>query len=747
MGIRQRGIRVAAAIWRPAAELLTGLWQALLAVLEGVVRCWFIVAVLAAAALVLTHVPQGREAIFADLEQPAGPFRLYLAIVTVGGALATLFASMLLAPGGPVRVPGTASAYAAYHVPGLIGLVSVFLVPCLLEMYLEGHPAMLDGRREVMTWLGRVTQFAGGMIIPVIRHQALPDLLERLADGRLGRADFRAAAGFLVLIVLNIILFLAGLSLLWSAVILWAAIALTDLFSWESGLAPEVSSTRKYVGICFALMILALGLFLAAGPVSRAPYVGPAAVLLLAVNFWLAVGLLATFACRRLPWILGVLAFLGALWSCATGPFDQWPVRLLPPQGTVLRHVPSGLDVHARSWLEHRRGAIEAAGRYPVVLVTAEGGGIRAAYWTAAVLAALQDADPRFASHVFAVSGVSGGSLGAAVFAALVKGRAAGTISSCSQPAVEAGPLERCASRVLGHDFLSAPMAAMLISDALRSALRRDWFADRAVVLEEAFEAAWRNITGTTAFQEDFQALWDGEAPGPPVPSLFLNGTDADTGERLVMSNVSLGSGSGGPADLAVLLRPDSVRLSTAVMMSARFPLISPAGIFRNAATGAQVRVVDGGYFDNSGAATAADVLSGLKAAADALGLSDRILPVVVLIANDPGGTELAAGATAPVRAGAGISPLAAMVVPVSTLDRVRQGLADRFKAELGRRTRDLRGEVLEGFRLRGDRVDFPLGWMLSGEARLAMHGQIRAAKNDPGSDFSRLLQLLDQKE
>lgn len=47
----------------------------------------------------------------------------------------------------------------------------------------------------------------------------------------------------------------------------------------------------------------------------------------------------------------------------------------------------------ARQWLEVRRNEIERTKRYPVVLVATAGGGIRAAYWTAGVLAALQDAE------------------------------------------------------------------------------------------------------------------------------------------------------------------------------------------------------------------------------------------------------------------------------------------------------------------------------------------------------------------
>src|SRR5882672_10360572 len=58
---------------------------------------------------------------------------------------------------------------------------------------------------------------------------------------------------------------------------------------------------------------------------------------------------------------------------------------------------------------------------YPVFIVVTEGGGIRNAYWTALVLANLADSNPMFRHHVFAISGVSGGSVGAAVYAATVR--------------------------------------------------------------------------------------------------------------------------------------------------------------------------------------------------------------------------------------------------------------------------------------------------------------------------------------
>ena len=71
------------------------------------------------------------------------------------------------------------------------------------------------------------------------------------------------------------------------------------------------------------------------------------------------------------------------------------------------------------------------------------------------------------------------------------------------------------------------------------------------------------------------------------------------------------------------------IRLSTAAMLSARFPIISPAGILRASGddeTGD--RVVDGGYFENAGLTTAMDVASELRR----LG----VVPVVLWVQNGP---------------------------------------------------------------------------------------------------------------
>jgi hypothetical protein len=80
-------------------------------------------------------------------------------------------------------------------------------------------------------------------------------------------------------------------------------------------------------------------------------------------------------------------------------------------------------------------------------------------------------------------------------------------------------------------------------------------------------------------------------------------------------------------AQYAVGLERD-VSLSTAALLSARFPLISPPGVVSNRQNKIVARIIDGGYFENFGAATARELTQQLRQA----GLD----PFVIEITNDP---------------------------------------------------------------------------------------------------------------
>src|SRR5262249_23957891 len=135
------------------------------------------------------------------------------------------------------------------------------------------------------------------------------------------------------------------------------------------------------------------------------------------------------------------------------------PLRTIPIDGNKPRQP---ISEYLDQWIAHRQAQASNERPYPVVIVTAEGGGILAAYWTATMLAALQDQHSNFADHVLALSRVSGGSVDASIFAALLNGP-----TDEAMPCRKAGGYEACARTVMRADLLSPPLASMLLAEPL----------------------------------------------------------------------------------------------------------------------------------------------------------------------------------------------------------------------------------------------------------------------------------------
>jgi len=139
---------------------------------------------------------------------------------------------------------------------------------------------------------------------------------------------------------------------------------------------------------------------------------------------------------------------------------DNHEIRLSPDAPPLSRSAPGD---HYENWRQAHPDFTPIASREPMILVAAAGGGIRAAYWTATNLAAME-ALPGFGQGLFAISGVSGGSVGAATYTALK--RALGP----DRPDLLAAKVRE----VLKQDFLSPVVAGLLFPDlAQRSRNRR----------------------------------------------------------------------------------------------------------------------------------------------------------------------------------------------------------------------------------------------------------------------------------
>ena len=259
---------------------------------------------------------------------------------------------------------------------------------------------------------------------------------------------------------------------------------------------------------------------------------------------------------------------------------------------------------------------------YPIYVVAAQGGGMYAANLSGFTLARLYDLCPAIRHHLFAVSAVSGGSVGAGYLSALLNAEGANAAAdTCAfePPHGGVGPLESKMEALLQADLLAPVTAGLLFPDLLQRFIPYPVaYFDRARAFEASAEEAWMAVAGKerNPLREPFWRHWrtDGSSP-----MLFLGTTIAENGQQVVIAPVNIRRDkSYNVIDLKSLRESTGladefdVPLSTAMSLSARFPLVMPAGLL--ATPTKRVRLVDGAYFDNSGIEAAELLISQLQA-------------------------------------------------------------------------------------------------------------------------------------
>lgn len=280
------------------------------------------------------------------------------------------------------------------------------------------------------------------------------------------------------------------------------------------------------------------------------------------------------------------------------------------------------LDAALASWLQElyakRKVLTEHAGgpMLPVYFINAEGGGIRNAYWTALVLERLAAEVPDFRTRSFSYSGVSGGSVGLAVDRACE-----GQSESVGRP---------CLDNLGYADLITPLISTWLFEDALAQILPTSFcrapacgVLSRGLRFENAMLQAIPQLAGGIAASQP-------TAGQPHRPYLFLNSTWVESGERAIASKIEIDWQEFPAARDQLKLLQRDLSLATAAHNSARFPFINAIGALEVPAgncwsgpsdqksTGGAGKaeicghLADGGYFDNSGGHTTANILAGL---------------------------------------------------------------------------------------------------------------------------------------
>jgi hypothetical protein len=400
-------------------------------------------------------------------------------------------------------------------------------------------------------------------------------------------------------------------------------------------------------------------------------------------------------------------------------------------------------------WLENRKDRDRYQSEpYPVYVFTAEGGGIYAAYQTSTFLTSLQDLCPRFAHHVFAISAVSGGSVGAGIYSGLVKkikndDKRFDEGKGCDARDVGGFFYTDAAEDILRDDFLSPVLASFLFPDLLQRFLFFPVpFFDRARALEKSLEDSWEARTSYyrdkfpsdwvdagNPLQEGFFSYWDSQSD---VPALFINTTEVTTGRGRVIKPLQIKSTQFTsfpiPVQTAKSTSSGEMPLSSSVILSARFPWITPAGWFRNieqpgSALGAtsvkneKVYLVDGGYVDNSGVITALRVIEEVEAAIHQMQTAPKIQ--INLIVLTTGGFSHPSSTV-----GDYFSPYETLLSTRHARGRIAIEQAEQFLNEKRATQSDAMTSPLEKMELRGFGYPLPLGWRLSPITRLLVLGE-----------------------
>lgn len=388
-------------------------------------------------------------------------------------------------------------------------------------------------------------------------------------------------------------------------------------------------------------------------------------------------------------------------------------VRLVKKESAANKVRPD-LKTYFANWLQTRRDSIAQRTEYPVFFILADGGASRSGYWVASVLGQLHDStNGRFDNHLFALSGASGGSVGNGAYFALLYNKAQLAGKSYTYEGQD----------FLRRDFLSYTLARMLGPDFFRPLLPLDLktMKDRAGALETAMEEA----TGDTPFLRrklavPFTALVPDTVNRLPV--LCINTTRMQDGRPGVISNILIEDEDGTfgkRVDVLKLLSKDAdMRLSTAVVMGARFPYVNPAGRIDSAGKDSVISYfVDGGYFDNSGAGVVHEMIVGLQEIIEQQLESDsaqnaylkKISFYVIHITNSPSGNPTL-NKVHPLRNDL-MAPVSTLVGSFSTQTDVNDSRLEKY---LDLVYPDTAHYLRANLYLRPDTMSFPMNWTIS---------------------------------
>ena len=414
---------------------------------------------------------------------------------------------------------------------------------------------------------------------------------------------------------------------------------------------------------------------------------------------------------------------------------DNSSIRQITSESAVEKR--ENIETNFQHWIQQRIPSNKGASArlkndtvYPIIIVAAEGGGIRGTSWTAQVLKRLNDLNPSFTNHVYAISGVSGGGVGSVFYTSWYH-------DHLKKELTIPGDNEKIFENAVSADFLSDLTASFIFSDNLQRIIPFPIHPlNRNRKLEDSWGVAYRNNLLSETMDGSFLDIWyKDDVKKYSIPNLFINGVLAETGQKAITSNLALISSSvnvfNDDVDVLKVLGSD-IPVKTAASLCARFPVITSGALLKENGKRAVGHIIDGGYKENSGIETAWQLVLGLNPLIRSaeLELNCR-LPIYILFIQNSTDAK-------------GISdsvPVAKIVPDISTILPGFLNAWDRRTTLYKNITSKLFSDTLLrdrykyfDIRINNSKGLLPLGWSLSDSARRNIREQVNSINAFPSN-------------
>jgi len=573
---------------------------------------------------------QGKDLMVLSSEKPGNFIFFLIALICL--VLVCWYGARLVAEARKENTPGYLSAFLFSHTPRFIGFsfFTLFIIAFL-------QTVLFSPLSNIVYWAIFIVSFPYYWVWTIFIEKRFKQIV-------FNWLFFASVAAIILVSVLVSFKLKNNEWLIWFDLLLiqWGFLVFViTRRKWLDKQSNDSSSQAKLPGIIktlskkagvnpaeelFHVFFVALAVFVLVVYISStfsipfAVYITPFPFVLLAFAVFAGVGAFLTH--RSIKWgfnihlLLVIVVFIIGFWT------ERHKVHLVNNSSANFKQR-APLKQYFKRWIDERQAAIDSSATYPVYFVLADGGASRSGYWVASVLSRLQDETAgRFGKHLFCLSGASGGSVGNASFYLLLKKRGNDNVNPAdslflkdSRAYLKSDFLTYTASRMLGHDFFVQlwPFSTN---------------GDRAAALTEALEQA---PEGDGIFLKDSinmstklsELMSDQRNIRATLPVLCVNTTRMQDGKPSVISTINIKMNErdfNNRLDVLDLLQDTTLdmKLSSAVVLGASFPYLSPAGRIdgkvQNVKDSLSVNYfVDGGYVDNSGAGVVHEMIIQLR--------------------------------------------------------------------------------------------------------------------------------------